>query len=105
MTTKTSPLRKRPAAKPSARAYHKGNVAQDLLEVATRLLKTERVEDITVRRLCREVGVTPGNFYNHFPTLEWLLLDLAADGFEAQQRLATRQMKGGQNLEDAIVDI
>ena len=105
MTTKTSPLQKRPAAKPSARPYHKGNVAQDLLEVARRLLKTERVEDITVRRLCREVGVTPGNFYNHFPTLEWLLLDLAADGFEAQQRLATRQMKGGRNQEDAIVDI
>jgi AcrR family transcriptional regulator len=63
-------------------AYHRGNVAQDLKETAVRILETERLEDISARRLCREVGVTSANFYNHFPSLEHFLLELAADGFE-----------------------
>lgn len=68
-------------AQTSQRSYHKGNVAEGLLAACERLLKKERVEDISVRRLTREVGVTPGNFYNHFPNLDHLLLTLAARGF------------------------
>jgi AcrR family transcriptional regulator len=96
------PSTKRPTGK-TARAYHKGNVTNDLLEVAARLLKTERFEDVTVRRLCREVGVTPGNFYNHFPSLEWLLLDLAAEGFDQQTQLTTRRLKAAASREEAVV--
>lgn len=61
------------------RPYHRGNVAEDLIAAAVRLLKTERYEDLSVRRLTREVGVTPANFYNHFENLEDLLLTIAAD--------------------------
>lgn len=60
------------------RPYHRGNVAEDLTAAAMRLLKTERYEDLSVRRLTREIGVTPANFYNHFENLESLLLDIAA---------------------------
>jgi AcrR family transcriptional regulator len=60
------------------RPYHRGNVAEDLVAAAVRLLKTERYEDLSVRRLTREIGVTPANFYNHFPNLEDLLLTIAA---------------------------
>ena len=61
------------------RPYHRGNVAEDLIAAAVRLLKTERYEDLSVRRLTREVGVTPANFYNHFENLEDLLLTIAAE--------------------------
>ena len=44
------------------------------LAAAERILETESVEDVTARRLCREVGVTSGNFYNHFESLDFLLL-------------------------------
>jgi len=71
---------------PPARQYHKGNVAEDLLEVAARLLETEPVENLSVRRLAREVGVTPANFYNHFPSLNDLLLELGANGFLERAR-------------------
>lgn len=63
------------------RLYHKGNVAEDLKLAALRILETERVEDLSVRRLTREVGVTPANFYNHFETLNDLLLEIGADIF------------------------
>ena len=38
------------------RPYHRGNVAEDLTAAALRLLKTERYEDLSVRRLTREIG-------------------------------------------------
>jgi AcrR family transcriptional regulator len=60
------------------RPYHRGNVAEDLIAAAMRLLKSERYEDLSVRRLTREIGVTPANFYNHFQNLDDLLLQIAA---------------------------
>jgi AcrR family transcriptional regulator len=82
--TAAAPLRRKAPAKKkkTPRAYHKGNVARDLLAAASRILKTERIEDVSVRRLAREVGVTPANFYNHFASLDELLLMLAAEGFD-----------------------
>jgi len=64
-----------------SRAYHKGNVAEDLYAAAVHILKTERFEDVSVRRLAQIVGVTPANFYNHYPSLSYLLQLIAADGF------------------------
>lgn len=68
-------------AKVAARQYHKGNVAEDLKLAASRILETERVEDLSVRRLAREVGVTAANFYNHFDSLNDLLLEIGAEVF------------------------
>lgn len=62
------------------RPYHRGNVADDLIAAAERLLKTERYEDISVRRLAREIGVTPANFYNHFDSLDTLFRKIATKG-------------------------
>ncbi len=84
--------RKATAAKPK-RAYHKGNVAEDLLATTSRILKEESVEALSVRRLAREVGVTPANFYNHFPSLEDLLLSLAAQGFDSVSAETKRCME------------
>jgi AcrR family transcriptional regulator len=69
-----------------ARQYHKGNVAEDLMEAAARILETETVEDLSVRRLAREVGVTPANFYNHYPGLNDLLLEIGAKALQARAR-------------------
>lgn len=66
-------------AKVAARQYHKGNVAEDLKLAAIRILEAETVEDLSVRRLAREIGVTAANFYNHFDSLNDLLLEIAAE--------------------------
>ncbi len=59
------------------------------MEVAGRILETETVEDLSVRRLAREVGMTPANFYNHYPSLNELLLEIGAKAFsERARRLA-----------------
>src|SRR5438128_11460667 len=85
----------------ASRPYHKGNVAEDLLAAAAKILKTERFEDLSVRRLARHVGVTPGNFYHHFPSLSDLLLNLAADGFDERRRTTARTMRSARTRAEA----
>ncbi|ARW16770.1 HTH-type transcriptional repressor FabR [Komagataeibacter europaeus] len=69
--------------------YHKGHVAEDLLRTARNLLDQETAESVSVRRLTREIGVTPANFYNHFSSIHDLLLRIAADSFVQ----CTRQLR------------
>ncbi|GCE90216.1 TetR family transcriptional regulator [Komagataeibacter diospyri] len=70
-------------------SYHKGHVAEDLLRTARNLLDRETAESVSVRRLTREIGVTPANFYNHFSSVHDLLLQIAADSFVQ----CTRQLR------------
>lgn len=74
--------------------YHKGNVNQLLFAAASRLIEAGELDTLTLRRLCREVGVTAANFYNHYPSLDHLLLDVAAEGLDklrnAMQSMMTK---------------
>lgn len=88
---------------PSNAPYHKGNVPARLMAAAERILETEPVEQITARRLCREVGVTSANFYNHYPSLDFLLLEIASKGFEARTRMMRKLMKRNLPREEAMV--
>lgn len=83
--------------------YHKGNVPERLLAAAEHILETETVEDITARRLCREVGVTSANFYNHYPSLDYLLLEIAAKGFAERAGLMKKILKSDLPVEDKVV--
>lgn len=89
----------------NGRAYHKGHVAEDLRKAAERLLATERLEDITLRRLTREVGVVPANFYNHYQSIEELLFSIAAAGFtEITERASAILAKPGTKA-DLLVEL
>jgi AcrR family transcriptional regulator len=86
----------------AARHYHKGNVAEDLLEVAERILDTETVEDLSVRRLAREVGVTPANFYNHYPSLNDLLLEIGAKALSDRARRLAHVRRTSKTRAEAV---
>ena len=101
--TRITKKRKSPRRGRTSRPYHKGNVAKDLLAVAGRLLDTEGLESLTVRRLCREVGVTPANFYNHYPSIEDLLGHMAAAAHDSIRMLIARHARTAGTLEEKIV--
>lgn len=110
MNTRATPDTALPArrAKRPARArdsYHKGHVAEDLFATARRLLDTEGLDHVTLRRLCREVGVTAANFYNHYPSLEHLLLDVAAVGAGELQARTIKVMRRGKSREEKLVEL
>ena len=97
-----------PPAKPAKalkapKPYHKGHVSEDLFSAASQLIESEGLESLTVRRLCREVGVTAANFYNHYPSLEHLMLDVAAEGMEALQAINNRVLKRAKSRSEQLV--
>lgn len=91
--------------KASGAPYHKGNVKRDLVAAARTLLETEEIEAVTARRLCREVGVSSANFYNHFSSLEDLYLDVAAEAFSQRAAENRRLLKRGGRREDMLIEI
>lgn len=100
--TSDEPKVERPANRGNE-PYHKGNVAERLLLEARRILETETIEDITARRLCREVGVTSANFYNHYPNLDYLLLQIAAEEFDKRANANSKLVKKGVSRDEALL--
>src|ERR1043165_5108203 len=75
----------------SARTYHHGNLRTALLEAAETALTAG--EDLSMRELAREVGVSHAAPRRHFADKQALLDALAEDGFlrlGAELRAATR---------------
>ena len=62
--------------------YHHGNLRAVLLEHGERLLVTAGANDLSLRELAREAGVSHGAPRRHFPDRQALLDALAEVGFE-----------------------
>lgn len=75
----------------SGRAYHHGQLRAALLAAAERTLREQGLDQISLRELAREVGVSHGAPRRHFPDRQALLDGLAVAGFQrldAQLRAA-----------------
>jgi AcrR family transcriptional regulator len=89
-----NPLTKPQAGNQKRSNYHRGNVRRDLITLGWEVLESEGLEAITLRRLTREIGVNPTNFYNHFPNMDYLYAAIQVEGhLEMQEcfRKATRK--------------
>ncbi len=64
------------------RPYHHGNLRTALLDAAERTVRERGVQDLSLRELAREVGVSHGAPRRHFPDRQALLDALAESGFE-----------------------
>jgi AcrR family transcriptional regulator len=63
------------------RPYHHGNLRAALLEQAERTVRERGVQDLSLRELAREVGVSHAAPRRHFPDRQALLDALADAGF------------------------
>ena len=68
--------------KPLPRPYHHGNLRQELLRVAEAALEARGVQELSLRELSRELGVSHASPQRHFPTKQDLIDALAIMGFE-----------------------
>jgi AcrR family transcriptional regulator len=77
-----------------ARPYHHGDLRNALIEAGLRLLEARPpdgpLEDLGLREVAREVGVSAAAIYRHFPDKHALKAALAAEGLA---RLAQRQQQ------------
>src|SRR5260370_12643547 len=64
------------------RPYHHGNLRTALLAQAERTVRERGVQDLSLRELAREVGVSHGAPRRHFPDRQALLDALAEAGFD-----------------------
>lgn len=75
-------------------SYHHGNLRKELLAVARRDLREKGIENLSLRALAREIGVSQTAPYRHFDDKPALLAALATQGFtelnaRTQKALAT----------------
>ncbi|MCW3067195.1 MAG: transcriptional regulator, TetR family [Solirubrobacterales bacterium] len=63
------------------RPYHHGNLRTALLEQAERTVRERGVQELSLRELARDVGVSHGAPRRHFPDRQALLDALAEAGF------------------------
>src|SRR6202011_966451 len=63
------------------RPYHHGNLRTALLAQAERTVRDHGVQDLSLRELARELGVSHGAPRRHFPDRQALLDALAETGF------------------------
>jgi AcrR family transcriptional regulator len=68
--------------KSAARPYHHGNLRQELLRAAEAALEARGVQQLSLRELSRELGVSHASPQRHFPTKQDLIDALAIMGFE-----------------------
>jgi AcrR family transcriptional regulator len=64
------------------KSYHHGDLRQTVLRLALAALETAPPEELTLRELSREAGVSSMAVYRHFADRDALLAALAAVGFE-----------------------
>jgi len=68
--------------KAAPRPYHHGNLRQELLRAAEAALEARGIQQLSLRELSRELGVSHASPQRHFATKQELIDALAIKGFE-----------------------
>ncbi len=71
----------------TAKPYHHGDLREEILCAASRLLEQHNISSLSLRAVAKEVGVSHTAPYRHFKDKESLLAGIASLGFD---RLAAR---------------
>lgn len=102
MSTPSSPAKISRAAKTS-RAESQAATRERLIETAERLIVTESIPALSLRRLCAEAGFTQGAFYSNFASKEALLLEVMERHLDKQyQRLAAVERQAAGSDPDTV---
>ncbi|KPQ21771.1 MAG: transcriptional regulator, TetR family [Rhodobacteraceae bacterium HLUCCA24] len=64
------------------RGYHHGNLRQELVEAALRLIEARGPQGFTLSEAAKQAGVTPAAVYRHFEGREDLIAEAARQGYE-----------------------
>jgi AcrR family transcriptional regulator len=64
------------------RGYHHGNLRQELVEAALRLIEARGPQGFTLSEAAKQAGVTPAAVYRHFEGREDLIAEGARQGYE-----------------------
>lgn len=83
--------------------YHHGNLRQELLATARRDLREKGIENLSLRALAREIGVSQTAPYRHFGDKPALLSALAAQGFSELNACTRQALATGEDDAEALL--
>jgi AcrR family transcriptional regulator len=63
-------------------SYHHGALREELITACVALIETEGIGAVSLRRVARAAGVSPGAPYHHFADRSALLAAIAVQGYE-----------------------
>src|SRR5580765_8746547 len=69
-------------ATPARDSYHHGALREELITASLTLIEAEGIGAVSLRRVAREAGVSPGAPYHHFADRSALLAAIALQGYE-----------------------
>jgi AcrR family transcriptional regulator len=75
---------------PDKKSYHHGDLRDALIEAGMRLLESRPAQELALREVAREVGVSATAVYRHFPDKISLLRAIAARGFALMGELQSQ---------------
>ena len=81
-------------ATPARDSYHHGALREELITASLKLIEAEGIGAVSLRRVAREAGVSPGAPYHHFADRSALLAAITVRGsvlLEHQLRQARQQ--------------
>ena len=84
------------------KAYHHGELSESLLEAAEVLLEEDGPGGLSLRKVGRRLGVTPGAPYRHFEDKDALLAALAVRGFQGLRERMLAEQDGSANGEERL---
>lgn len=67
-------------------SYHHGSLREELMGACVDLVEAEGIGAVSLRRVAREAGVSPGAPYHHFPDRAALLAAICVRGSERLER-------------------
>lgn len=85
--------------------YHHGNVKEALIDVAMKLIESNEVELLSLRRLAKEVGVTPSAVYNHFSDKNALMLAIKIRLYDEFNKFFESRASGTEDPEQHLLEI
>lgn len=84
------------------KGYHHGDLRTSLLDAGAALLEQEGPTGLSLRKLARRLGVTPGAPYRHFEDKDGLLAALAAEGYRKLRAEMLRDTETAPNAEERL---
>jgi AcrR family transcriptional regulator len=90
------------AGEDRARNYHHGNLKASLIEAGLAALAHTEADDLSLRQLAKDVGVSANAAYRHFEDKDALLSAMAAEGFRRFTRAQEDAASGVAQAEDRL---
>lgn len=84
------------------KSYHHGDLRESLLTAAEEQLEEEGPAGLSLRKLGRALGVSPGAPYRHFEDKDALLTELATIGFKRLRAMMIEEMARGTDARDRL---